>query len=627
MKQSREPWTRLRSTVAATLLLVVSLSSCSDGRSTEAFCDELDRGVAAMSSNTQASGDDLEDLLLLIVGNAGEFSRMVNRLSDVAPDDIQTEMETVAESWNGQAEMLESVASNPFGAIAAGILQSILDSGSYQAVDQFALDNCGGQVFGSVSAPGTSATVEADGQDQTLTTGCEELGTRSDYLAATAPYGSLRSGLEVLTAGTITQPAATRLIDAVELLDPAPKTSGEALGRLSFTADGRESVRAFASAVDSCGGGGSDDVLDGAVPRLDGNRVAGFNSWQAEECEHVGLTSVPETIFVCGREVVWMDLTTGDTVRQGGAPALDDATVSPPHVVGDGTVAWLSNVVTESSGLALPALTVTVHMVDPDDGVIEIVVGEQLPTAPYTEGGFVLRGSEDGFLVTVPHEPEEENADVSHELVMVDSDGQVRWSRIIESYPEPWNRDFFKSMDGVRAAGSAIIETSTGDDLVDLERHSSNWAITVDVCGTNGYVGLYSDGHWVTTTGAGVSVSPRHELSSFLEATAVGGVYSDHTGVFGIGIDGSTMWSIPKTVVGGVVASAGRWVVVQNVSGVNVILDALTGEERAPTNPLLRDMLSQGEQIKMLASDDEGRAWVTVDDQSLVPIPRAELCE
>lgn len=140
---------------------MATVTACSSGRSVEAFCGELDRGVAEMSGNSANATEDMTGQLMLALDNVGEFTRMLNRLADFAPEEIRGDMETVAESWSEQAEMMSSLASDPLGALVATFMQSVMTSASYTAVDQFALENCGSQIFGAANPGAPQADQES----------------------------------------------------------------------------------------------------------------------------------------------------------------------------------------------------------------------------------------------------------------------------------------------------------------------------------------------------------------------------------------------------------------------------------------------------------------------------------
>lgn len=136
----------------AWLTLTMSLTACSmfGGRSTQAFCDELEKGNRVMQTNyTSTDKEDMTGMLGAAAANIGEFTRMVHQLDEVAPAEIETDMHAVRQAWDSQADMIKESANNPFGAILGGLASSIMSAGSTKAVDMFAMEKCGSQLFGS----------------------------------------------------------------------------------------------------------------------------------------------------------------------------------------------------------------------------------------------------------------------------------------------------------------------------------------------------------------------------------------------------------------------------------------------------------------------------------------------
>lgn len=138
-----------RNVLVGLCLSAAAIACGDDGRTSEAFCTTLDDGIAAMGANldTIDEGDFVSELGAG-AANLGEFTRVVHRLADVAPDEIRTDMEQAAEAWTAEAEALGQAASDPLGALGAGLSSAVFNAGFYAAVDDFALDRCGQAVFG-----------------------------------------------------------------------------------------------------------------------------------------------------------------------------------------------------------------------------------------------------------------------------------------------------------------------------------------------------------------------------------------------------------------------------------------------------------------------------------------------
>lgn len=155
--------------VGAALVAAVVAGACSGGpsRSTEAFCDELNRGASELDEQTAAAGDDLGAQFELVVANIGDFTRLLHRLNERAPDEIRSDMSAAVELWDEQADRAADAASDPLGALASVLMQSVMTAPSIEAVDAFAVENCGRVLFGVAAPDDTSSTTERATSDTT----------------------------------------------------------------------------------------------------------------------------------------------------------------------------------------------------------------------------------------------------------------------------------------------------------------------------------------------------------------------------------------------------------------------------------------------------------------------------
>jgi hypothetical protein len=138
----------MRRGMAAALTWVLLLSACSSGRSVQAFCGELDQGMRDLNAAAQASmeTDDLLMGLMGIAGSLGEYQRLLERLADVAPEEIQQDMEVVRDTVGDQLDV-GAAASDPLGAMISSFGQAMMNQGSFDRVDQYARANCGRGAF------------------------------------------------------------------------------------------------------------------------------------------------------------------------------------------------------------------------------------------------------------------------------------------------------------------------------------------------------------------------------------------------------------------------------------------------------------------------------------------------
>ncbi|MBB2988507.1 hypothetical protein [Terracoccus luteus] len=87
-----------------------------------------------------------------LMENLGEFTRMLHKLDELAPDEIKSEMSESVKAWDRQADTAQEMVKNPLGALAGGLASSIMSSGSMKAVDVWAKQNCQMPVFGFADA-------------------------------------------------------------------------------------------------------------------------------------------------------------------------------------------------------------------------------------------------------------------------------------------------------------------------------------------------------------------------------------------------------------------------------------------------------------------------------------------
>ena len=126
----------------------VALAGCSDGRSVEAYCAVVaEHKEEYLSLMGQANGmletQSAEGALggLFTAANAMSSIRvMFKEMADVAPEEIRTETEEVADAFDQAAE---SAGSFDLGGLASALGVSINSAYSMQKVDEYVEKNCG----------------------------------------------------------------------------------------------------------------------------------------------------------------------------------------------------------------------------------------------------------------------------------------------------------------------------------------------------------------------------------------------------------------------------------------------------------------------------------------------------
>lgn len=136
----------------AAAIVAVTLGGCGSPRSVEAYCDVIakhkERYVTAMAEANSAIGtESLEGMLGGLVGAIaamGDLNVMWSEAAKVAPDEIATDVEAVAESWKKQADTAKQMMDDPLGALMGGLMDGLMSSGSMQRVNDYTATNCPG---------------------------------------------------------------------------------------------------------------------------------------------------------------------------------------------------------------------------------------------------------------------------------------------------------------------------------------------------------------------------------------------------------------------------------------------------------------------------------------------------
>lgn len=140
--------------------LVLSMAACSS-RSPEAFCEEMDTGYAKIQANMDATSGDAMAGLGSIFVNVGEYTAMLHKMQDKAPEEISSDFDDAVQVWDRQAEAMSQAASNPLGAIAGQLMASMMASASMTNVDKYAQQHCGRTLF-AMAAPAAATDSPTD---------------------------------------------------------------------------------------------------------------------------------------------------------------------------------------------------------------------------------------------------------------------------------------------------------------------------------------------------------------------------------------------------------------------------------------------------------------------------------
>lgn len=134
--------------LVAVLLLVTSLVGCTT-RSTESFCSELDAGMEELYARGAAAERQENPFagFAIVFGSLGEFQLLLDRLADVAPSEIRSDVEVTRDVMSRNLD-IGSAASDPLGALVGSMGDSLMHQPSFDRVDQFARQHCSQPVFG-----------------------------------------------------------------------------------------------------------------------------------------------------------------------------------------------------------------------------------------------------------------------------------------------------------------------------------------------------------------------------------------------------------------------------------------------------------------------------------------------
>lgn len=146
---------RLLGSMVLVLVLPVMVTACSAARTSENFCSVMDkhkqRYEAAMAEAASAmNGTDASSLLkgvAKMTSAVGDLQVMWDELANVAPGDIQPDVEVVRDTNKKELDLLKDAADDPLGVLASGLLSGLTSSGSFERVNRYSADHCGSAPF------------------------------------------------------------------------------------------------------------------------------------------------------------------------------------------------------------------------------------------------------------------------------------------------------------------------------------------------------------------------------------------------------------------------------------------------------------------------------------------------
>ncbi len=137
----RRPAVLLLSAVLTTAVV----SACSSSPPTAAdFCRTLAQQKAKYLSTygNAASSNGLEDLALALSA-VGQWVPIFEALQQNSPPSIEPQVASIVSALQQEQQETADAASDPLGAIGAGLITGLESSGSWQQVSDYAAAHCG----------------------------------------------------------------------------------------------------------------------------------------------------------------------------------------------------------------------------------------------------------------------------------------------------------------------------------------------------------------------------------------------------------------------------------------------------------------------------------------------------
>ena len=152
-----------KAALATVVVLAASVAGCGEPeRSAQTYCDKYHEGFAKIKEQypevDQYSTSDQHPLVMLmsVTSAYGDIIALIGDMSEVAPDEIQTDVERVHENMKKGLESVGDVIDNPLGTLASQLVAGIAASGAYERMSKYTLENCGEHMFSASPQTGGS---------------------------------------------------------------------------------------------------------------------------------------------------------------------------------------------------------------------------------------------------------------------------------------------------------------------------------------------------------------------------------------------------------------------------------------------------------------------------------------
>src|SRR6266545_4079134 len=120
-------------------------AGCGPRRSVAAYCKTFygeGSKIRAQSEDAVRSNNSIEQMATVFEAPS-QLYQFFKKLDDVAPEDIQPDVETLRDAFKQQADSIGGDAGDPIGGMVGGLARGLASAGATQRVDKWTLDNCG----------------------------------------------------------------------------------------------------------------------------------------------------------------------------------------------------------------------------------------------------------------------------------------------------------------------------------------------------------------------------------------------------------------------------------------------------------------------------------------------------
>lgn len=138
--------------VVALIVLLVALAGCGEPeRSAATYCQKYESGFEKIKGDNpkidQYENTNPLELLLTLPSAMGDITALIGDMSEVAPDEIQTDVERVHENLKKSQDSTGEIIGSPLAGIAGALGRALTDGGAFNRMDAYTLEHCGEHMF------------------------------------------------------------------------------------------------------------------------------------------------------------------------------------------------------------------------------------------------------------------------------------------------------------------------------------------------------------------------------------------------------------------------------------------------------------------------------------------------